>query len=208
MIRDHKTIPIAQRILDDVTKFKPLQGKERDMVIRWIKRRADRALEKVERAKAIRANPVRLAAENRRADASGLLTAADDAFSILVRTIGTQVQDDGRRWGYCITCKTKKLIPFSELQAGHWKKRGKFGARFMLENVHPQCDYCNDPRRGNGREPEHEAYILYHEGAGAISRILVAVKLRPKKPGNLELAEMAKAFMARAVALGYVKGKV
>ncbi len=196
------TIPQMQRILTALELGHPLQGKDRDRVIAWAKPRARRVMQQTERKARIKANPIEAAAAGIHSDKKALLRAADDAFSILVRTMGTATSFDGRRYGHCCTCN-KPPLRFNQLQAGHWIKRGQWGTRFTLENVHPQCENCNMPAKGNGRVKEHESHIAVMHGHHMLDKLRVKAKFNQRRPSNKELADMAVDFMQRAVNLGY-----
>ncbi len=194
--------PQHQRILEALQAGKPLQGKDRDAVIRWCEPRARRQMAKVERKAKVRANPVLAAEDGIRADKARALVLADAWFSICVRMLGTKEVEPGEeRAGACCTCG--KYQEFGDLQAGHWQKRGKFGTRFHFTNVHPQCRYCNDPRRGNGRMPEHEVFIIRKYGLSERDRILAKVKFEKRKPNTAELLRLAAKLKGQALSLGY-----
>ena len=47
----------------------------------------------------------------------------------------------------CFTCG--KVIPYYKRQAGHFIPRGVMKTRWLLENVHVQCNHCNVELGGN-----------------------------------------------------------
>ncbi len=192
--------PQHQRILEALQKGVPLQGKDRDAVIRWCEPRARRQMAKAERKARVRVNPVLAAADRQRSDHSAILRKADDNFSILIRWLGTR-DYDGVRMGRCCTCT--KILPFKELQCGHWILRGKWGTRYDFKNSAPQCPPCNARHIGNGRVERHEAYIEKRHGAGTANKLRVQAKLRTRKPTDMELAAWANHFMEEAVLRGY-----
>ena len=42
----------------------------------------------------------------------------------------------------CITCPM--VLPWKQMQAGHWQDRRKLGTRFHDKNVNAQCEHCNE----------------------------------------------------------------
>ena len=82
----------------------------------------------------------------------------------------------------------------ADLQNGHCIKRGFYGTRYKVENCNPQCRTCNDPRRGNGRVPLHEAYIELRHGIGTMERLRAHAKINPRKPTEQGLREMEERF--------------
>jgi hypothetical protein len=78
--------------------------------------------------------------------------------------------------GYCtcVSCGVTRHYKDS-MQGGHFIGRKWTATRLMVENVHPQCAYCNGPLRGNnipytlwmednyGREFVEELLTLKHQ---------------------------------------------
>ena len=54
---------------------------------------------------------------------------------------------DSRGFCTCYTCGRK--LPWSEMDCGHFFKRGHINTRFDLMNVVPQCRVCNRVLNGN-----------------------------------------------------------
>jgi hypothetical protein len=186
--------PIQARARDLILRLLPA-GMERAFILRWLEPRAKKAEARAQLKAEKSLSPWGKVVELRRRSRNSLLTRADDAFSILVRTIGTHIGSDGRRWGACVTCPPETPYKlFADLQAGHCIKRGQWGTRYNTNNCHPQCRNCNNPARGNGRVPEHLAYIAAHHGDGVISRLGALAKLNPRRPSDLELRELAERF--------------
>ena len=87
--------------------------------------------------------------------------------------------------GYFACCTCDKIKSTQHLQAGHCierRSKGSMGTRWEETNCHGQCDYCNDPKRGGGRRPDHERYIIAKYGQEELDRLLVLQKVRSKKP--------------------------
>jgi len=93
----------------------------------------------------------------------GLKAQADSVFSKWVRTrqegLGASF-DSGTGLATCITCGATGKP--SEMNAGHFWKRGHLATRFDPRNCHVQCVRCNNYR--GGAEAEHAAYILQTYG--------------------------------------------
>lgn len=124
----------------------------------------------------------------------------DAEFSRFIRLRDTVLHPGATvRVGHCVTCGNLK--PWEHLQCGHWIKRGFFGTRWSEWNCHAQCDFCNDPKRGGGREPEHEAAIKRLHGEAMPDRLRAEKKLKARRPHLSRLVEMAKEFKARADAI-------
>ena len=115
---------------------------------------------------------------------------ADELLSTYIRTKWTRETAPGVRVGECFTCK--KLKRYEELQNGHWIRRRHFGTRWHEINNHPQCAWCNDPKRGGGMEAEHERQIAAIEGSQWPDRLRALKKLKAKKPTKFELLAIIK----------------
>lgn len=125
---------------------------------------------------------------------------ADAEFSRFIRLRDTRLLPDATvRIGYCVTCHQVK--PWEHIQCGHWIRRKHFGTRWNEFNCHGQCDFCNDPKRGGGREPEHEQAIKLLHGAEAPDRLRAEQKLKARKPSMQQLIAYTTHFKARADAL-------
>lgn len=66
----------------------------------------------------------------------------DKVFSIWVRQRG---MTDGNN--VCVSCD--KILPWQDLQCGHFYRRQYLGTRWDPRNCWPQCFACNVWRRGN-----------------------------------------------------------
>lgn len=87
---------------------------------------------------------------------------ADKLFSILVRL------KDMLPNGYvsCYTCTA--LLPFRQMQCGHFVPRGHKATRWLEENARPQCWDCNINLAGNTQVFEQR---LEEEHPGIVQRI-------------------------------------
>lgn len=122
---------------------------------------------------------------------------ADTEFSRFIRLRDTQLLEGATtRIGRCVTCHQVK--PWEHIQCGHWIRRKHWGTRWNEFNCHGQCDFCNDPKRGGGREDEHEASIKLLHGAEAPDRLRAEQKLKARKPDINKLIAYAQHFKKRA----------
>ena len=193
MIRGQPQPPIQVRARDLILRLLP-NGMERAFVLRWLEPRAVKAQKRTELKAAIRLSPIAQAKDKIKRASRTALNRADDAFSILVRTIGTRPGGpDGLRWGCCVTCGKAKT--FSGLQAGHFVGRKHFGTRWDLQNVKPQCPYCNDPRYGNGRPKEFREHLDAIYGPGTADGLFAHARLFPRRPSRAGLLELEEKFI-------------
>lgn len=87
-----------------------------------------------------------------------LCKTAEEIHSLYVR-----LRDANKDWMIqCCTCPAIK--PIKEMECGHFKSRTILPLKFCEENCHGQCHGCNDKRYGNGKVPEHEAWIAEKHG--------------------------------------------
>lgn len=117
---------------------------------------------------------------------------ANEAFSTYIRTRDTRPFPDGIRRGHCSTCGA--FHEYSELQCGHWQSRKHWGTKFHPMNCNAQDWACNSKMMGNGRMPEHEAYIRRVHGDQWIQKLLVLVKTNARKKSIPELWAIASEF--------------
>lgn len=186
--------PVQVRALRMLDQYFP-SSMERKFIRRWLEPRAVKAQRRAEQKAMVRASPVERARAKLKSESTNARRKADDAFSILVRTMGTRIYSDGQRRGHCVTCpEGASLKMFKELQCGHWIRRKHWGTRFHLWNCHPQCETCNRPDRGNGREPLHEAYIRASHGPTAPDALWALAKLNKRRPREFEFVAMEKEF--------------
>lgn len=122
---------------------------------------------------------------------------ADAEFSRFIRLRDTILYEGATvRVGRCVTCNQTKT--WEHIQCGHWIRRKHFGTRWNEYNCHGQCDFCNDPKRGGGREAEHEVAISRLHGAEAPDRLRAEQKIKARKPDIPKLLAIAHHFKARA----------
>jgi hypothetical protein len=141
-----------------------------------------------------------------RADWKRVRDKADAEFSRFIRLRDTILHPGATvRVGRCVTCGNTKA--WEHIQCGHWIRRRHWGTRWSEFNCHGQCDFCNDPKRGGGREPEHEEAIKILHGATAPDRLRAEQKLKARKPSLHQLEALVAHFKARADQLSF-KGEL
>jgi hypothetical protein len=74
---------------------------------------------------------------------------ADILFSQIVKKRG-ELQLNSNGFCRCYTCDVIKLA--SEMDCGHFEKRGDYSTRWTEENSRPQCRKCNRDLYGNLEE--------------------------------------------------------
>jgi hypothetical protein len=82
----------------------------------------------------------------------------DTEFSYCVRLRDS----DENGMATCITCGDKQH--WTDMDCGHFVKRGNKSTRWDLKNCGPQCRLCNSTP--DGKEDEHAAYIDERYGNG------------------------------------------
>lgn len=128
---------------------------------------------------------------------------ADEVYALYIRWRDTRPVIEGEgRTGYCCSCGQLKY--FADLQCGHWQVRKHWGTRWDEDNSHAQCRGCNDPRRGGGRQADHEAMIVRTKGIRTRDRILAYVKIYARKPSPERLEQIISEYRAK---LEKVKGQ-
>jgi hypothetical protein len=86
--------------------------------------------------------------------------------------------------GHCYTC-ARKSIPFAELEAGHCiPQYGHASIRFEPDNIRPQCNTCNDYKRGSGMRATFEANLRRDIGNERVDRLVILG--RPVKHWTIE----------------------
>lgn len=83
-------------------------------------------------------NPIKYKGSERK----DLTKALDKRVSEICRSRGSL-----NGWNWCYTCG--KQLPIKELDCGHFISRRFIGTRFDLDNVRPQCRFCNRNLHGN-----------------------------------------------------------
>lgn len=118
---------------------------------------------------------------------STALRAADEAFSLYVRTRDAQPYD-GRAFR-CISCN--RTLPISQADCGHFVNRAHMSLRFSELNCNAQCRHCNRFMEGN--------FSGYRQGlirkiGEAKVVLLEAQKNTTNKLSTFELSALAKHY--------------
>ena len=194
-------VPLQVRALGLVNRLLPA-GMERAFILRWLEPRAKKAAEREEKRKRIRESPAAFALAKRRSQKSSALDKADTAFSIFIRTRDSKPISDGYRVGACCTCgRGFRVGGLYGLQCGHWILREFWGTRFEEMNSHGQCNGCNNKMHGNGKEPEHRAYIIRRHGEAVIASLEAKRDAEPRRKTEEELNAIAELFNSRTKTL-------
>jgi hypothetical protein len=157
--------------------------------------RAKRIAERGARNKLLKAAGEKPTAKTRKA----ALRDADMWYSRFIRLRDSRPAGEKNRMAACVTCGKNDLIQF--LECGHWRRRENWSVRFHHKNTHPQCNFCNN-RRG-GEELKHEAYILQRYGAHVVHTLKTMADAKyQRRPSNVELELLAKAYEKRVTELG------
>lgn len=121
----------------------------------------------------------------RKISRKGLIQAVDKAFSRYIR----QKHADDTGYVHCVTCG--KGMSWTEIQAGHFCKRGHAALRWNEFNVYPQCAGCNLFK--NGAQDEMAAHIVRVHGPEVLQE-LVRLKHVEKRWSMSELRELLERY--------------
>lgn len=81
---------------------------------------------------------------------SNLLGLATKWFNEFIRLRDSTPIDDKQRWGQCISCTRRLIVPSEQAQAGHYYEAFKYPVlRYDEDNVNLQCRKCNYFLSGN-----------------------------------------------------------
>jgi hypothetical protein len=119
--------------------------------------------------------------EVRKLSRAGLIRKIDAAFSRFIRK---RAADE---YGFCtcVTCGVR--LHWSEIQAGHWIKRGHAGTRWDERNVYPQCP--GDNLYKDGLQDVMGGHIMNLHGPETINELL-RLKRTAKRWSMPELREL------------------
>ena len=126
-----------------------------------------------------------------------LIKKADAIFSRLVRMAGA----DANGMCQCVSCG--RMNHWKKIHAGHFASRTHGATRFDLENVHPQCCYCNTFSAGN--PAGYGSYIKNRYGVDKIDEIWQRAKA-PHKWDREKLIEFIKVTTEAAKRIQKEKG--
>lgn len=106
-----------------------------------------------------------------------LIRKADRIFSIFIRR-SYAVNGMTR----CVTCSN--LLPWRDIQNGHFIPRRKMQVRWDEKNCHPQCSHCNETLSGNLQK--YKEYLIRRYGEDA----LLELQLKAEKTNKLTHADI------------------
>lgn len=88
----------------------------------------------------------------------------DEIFSIYTRLRFADYRGDV----HCYTCPA--LMPWKQMDCGHWKRRGYEATRWDKDNARPQCPICN--RDANGKPDVFELELRQEIGDAAVEAVI------------------------------------
>ena len=121
----------------------------------------------------------------------------DTIFSRFIRLRDS----DDNGWVRCISCGTPHNV--TDIDCGHFIKRGKLSTRFHEKNCNGQCRGCN--RYKNGNEAMYSYHLNQKWGAGT-SDLLVMLSSQPAKYSRFDYEIMIKEYKAKVKKLKEEKG--
>lgn len=83
-------------------------------------------------------------------------------LDVLLKVVRYYGSPDGGEHNYCATCPKPILYKISDLQCGHFIKRGNQRLKYEGENMMPQCRRCNHFL--DGAQDKAAVYILDRYG--------------------------------------------
>jgi len=97
---------------------------------------------------------------------STLQKSADAYFSKYIR-LKNSFESNGERICICYTCSTPHKV--TNIDNGHWQRRGYYATRFNENNCRPQCRKCNKYEQG---KPEiFEKHLIHELGIDEVAKI-------------------------------------
>ena len=138
-----------------------------------------------------------MARKIKKSDRQRAIEKADKYCSLYVRLSNA----DSNGYCRCYTCNKRKHR--KEIQCWHRVGRTSFVVRWDLDNVRPQCVWCNDKRWGNGRPVVFKANLIdeiWIDRVNAIDEKAIAevrdpVNVKPSTPEILEIADKFKELL-------------
>ena len=103
---------------------------------------------------------------------------ADEVHSKCVRLEETK---DG--YGICVSCG--RLVPYDQLDCGHFMSRSHMSTRYEFKNTHIQCISCN--RFHEGVKEVYALWLIEKYGPGIIEELTaMAQEIKQWQPYQLE----------------------
>lgn len=112
------------------------------------------------------------------------LTKADKAFSDYIRQ-----RDAINGIVKCCTCQT--VLPWKEMQCGHFRKRGNLATRWNEVNAAAQCVICN--QINDGEYHKMMVYLVRLFGGDEVMRV-IDKSFTTWKPMQYEIDELEKYY--------------
>lgn len=109
----------------------------------------------------------------------------DKVFSKFIRKRDSD-QDGNAK---CVTCP--RVLPWVEMQCGHWIKRQHAGTRWHELNCAAQCAVCN--LYNSGRQDVFAGVLLEKYGADVVQELL-RLKVEGKKHSRAELMNLIEDY--------------
>jgi len=119
-------------------------------------------------------------------DKKKLIATLDRWFSKFIRLRDS----DSNGYCRCVTCT--KILPWKEMDAGHFVSREKIVTRWDEFNVHAQCPWCNRFKAGN--QYEHGKAIDRMHGNGAADILNARGKARGGKIDSFYLQTLIEEY--------------
>lgn len=118
------------------------------------------------------------------------LSRLDSVFSQYIRLRDSKEYDF--KMFRCISCGC--ILPFEEMDCGHFIKRSNMATRFDEENCHGQCISCN--RFRNGNTEKYRANLESLIGAERVEELIRKGRSIAKYSSN-DLGEMVKLYQRK-----------
>ena len=122
-------------------------------------------------------------------DKKKLIVTLDRWFSKFIRLRDS----DSNGYCRCVTCP--KILPWKEMDAGHFVSREKIVTRWDEFNVHAQCPQCNRFKAGN--QYEHGKAIDRMHGNGAADILTARGKARGGKVDSFYLQTLIEEYKTK-----------
>jgi len=123
--------------------------------------------------------------------------ALDDIFSKWVRL------KDADKNGFCTCVTCGKTAHYKKMQAGHYVSRSHMATRWVPENVHVQCPFCNIFKKG--AMDEYALFIIKKYGPEQLEKLNQA-KHRTTKFHTYDLTAMIAVYKRELEKLGGING--
>lgn len=123
----------------------------------------------------------------------------DKVFSFYIRL------RDSMPGGMCKCISCGKIVPFSKIQAGHYRSRGNMSTRWNPDNVNGECVECNLQLRNGDHLLDYRANLIRKIGENKVTWI-DAYSREPYKYTDFELTILIKDYTKKCLTLSNQKG--